>query len=40
MTWEDRFDCLLGAMVKGEPHKAQKQSKPNEEQRPEPVKKP
>jgi hypothetical protein len=24
MTWQDRFDRLLKAMVQGEPHKAEK----------------
>lgn len=24
MTWQDRFDRLLGAMARGEPHKGRK----------------
>lgn len=31
MTWQDRFDRLLGAMAKGEPHKAQKLDLPKVE---------
>ena len=40
MTWQDRFDSLLKAMVGGEPHKAERRAekavKANEEKAPTP----
>jgi hypothetical protein len=31
MTWQERFDRLLRAMSQGEPHKAEKRQKPQNE---------